>query len=201
MTVVWSVLIAYLLGSIPTGFLLVKWRRRVDIRTLGSGNIGATNVLREAGSWAGIAVLLVDAAKAYLAVWLAGLISQQSTVWMSTAAVTVMAGNAFPVFLGFRGGKAMATFVGAFVGIDPLPVAAALVVFVTTVAVTRYVSAGSMVAAASFPLAAWLIAHPPPEVISASVAAAALIIWRHKDNIRRLHAGAEDALSFGGKRG
>lgn len=200
MSAPWSVLLAYLLGSVPTGFLLVKWTKGADIRNLGSGNIGATNVLRVSGLRAGLAVLLIDAGKAYLAVWLAGVISGQSTAWMSGAAVAVMAGNAYPVFLGFRGGKAVATFLGAFGCLSPAPTAAALAVFLVTAAITRYVSAGSIVAAAAFPLAVWLIQRPAPEVVAASIAAAALILWRHRDNIRRLWAGAEHVFSLRGQR-
>src|SRR6185369_10134870 len=106
--------VAYLLGAIPFGYLLVKWKTGGDVRAAGSGNIGATNVLRTTGRAAGIATLLLDIAKGYLAVWLAARWTGQDPFWMSVAALAVMAGHAFPVFLKFKGGKAVASFVGAF---------------------------------------------------------------------------------------
>src|SRR5581483_7182424 len=109
-----ALVIAYLLGSIPFGYLLVKWRTGADVRTSGSGNIGATNVLRTTGRAAGVARLLLDIAKGYAAVWIAEILTGQSEFWMSAAAVVVMAGHAYPVFLKFQGGKAVASFVGAF---------------------------------------------------------------------------------------
>ncbi|HEY2014213.1 MAG TPA: glycerol-3-phosphate acyltransferase, partial [Bryobacteraceae bacterium] len=96
--------VAYLLGAIPFGYLLVKWKTGVDVRGAGSGNIGATNVLRTTGRGAGIATLLLDIAKGYFAVWLAGRLTDHSPVWMSLAALAVMAGHAYPVFLKFQGG-------------------------------------------------------------------------------------------------
>jgi glycerol-3-phosphate acyltransferase PlsY len=108
-----------------------------------------------------------------------------------------MAGHAFPVFLRFRGGKAMASFVGAFLRLTPLPLAAVLVVFVIVVAWTRYISMGSIVGAATFPLGVWLISQPPWPVVGASILAGAFIIYRHSSNIRRLHAGTENVFRFG----
>src|SRR6266853_3426207 len=105
---------AYLIGAIPFGFLLVKWTTGADIRASGSGNIGATNVLRTTGWKTGAATLALDMAKGYLAVWLAGRLTENSPLWMSAAALAVMAGHAFPVFLGGRGGKAVASFAGAW---------------------------------------------------------------------------------------
>src|SRR3954469_20375705 len=105
---------AYLLGAIPFGYLLVKWKTGGDVRAAGSGNIGATNVLRTTGTAAGIATLILDIAKGYLAVWLAAWLTGDSLVWISLAALAVMAGHAFPVFLKFNGGKAVAPFIGAF---------------------------------------------------------------------------------------
>ena len=191
---------AYLLGAIPFGFLLVKWKTGGDIRSSGSGNIGATNVLRTTGRAAGIITLLLDIGKGALSVWLADRITGGNIHWMSAAALAVMLGHAYPVFLKFRGGKAVATFVGAFLYLTPLALAAALLVFAGMVAWTRHVSLGSIVAAASFPLAVWLLLHPPLSVVLAAVAAGALIIFRHKANIVRLRAGTEHVLSFGGRR-
>jgi glycerol-3-phosphate acyltransferase PlsY len=192
--------IAYLLGAIPAGFLTVKLLAGEDVRSFGSGNIGATNVMRVAGIWAGLGVLLADVGKAYLAVWIAGRLSQHSLSWMSAAALAAMAGNAYPVFLKFQGGKTMATFVGGFLCVSPLPTGAAAVVFLVTTAITRYVSAGSILAAGSFPLAMFLIIHPPSELLAVSAAAGALVLWRHKENIQRLRAGTEHVLSLGIRR-
>src|ERR1700726_424716 len=118
-----SVLIAYLLGAIPFGYLLVKWKTGSDVRTSGSGNIGATNVMRTTGRAAGIATLLLDIAKGYGAVWIASRLTGDDAVWMSLSALAVMAGHAFPVFLGFKGGKAVASFVGAFLCLTPAALA------------------------------------------------------------------------------
>src|SRR5215831_386377 len=111
--------IAYLLGAIPFGYLLVRWKTGADVRGKGSGNIGATNVMRTTGRAAGIATLLLDIAKGYFAVWIAGRLTGQDTLWMSLAALAVMAGHAYPVFLGFKGGKAVASFIGAFLYLVP----------------------------------------------------------------------------------
>src|SRR5215467_10756106 len=191
---------AYLLGAIPFGYLLVKWKTGGDIRAAGSGNIGATNVLRTTGRAAGIATLLLDIAKGYFAVWLAGRLTADNVWWTSAAALAVMAGHAFPVFLGFKGGKAVASFVGAFLRLTPIPLAAVLVVFVITVAVTRHISVGSIVGAATFPFAVWLILHPAPPIVIAALIAGAFIVYRHKENIRRLHAGTEHVFTFGSRK-
>src|ERR1700761_7011197 len=121
--------IAYLLGAIPFGYLLVRWKTGTDVRSKGSGNIGATNVLRTTGRAAGIATLLLDIAKGYAAVWIAGRLTGQEPIWMSLAALAVMAGHAFPVFLGFKGGKAVASFIGAFLCLTPLGLLCVLIVF------------------------------------------------------------------------
>src|SRR5881227_1234734 len=105
---------AYLIGAIPFGFLLVRWKTGGDIRAAGSGNIGATNVLRTTGRIAGFATLLLDMAKGYLAVWIAARLSQHEPLWMAAAALSVVLGHSYPVFLKFKGGKAVASFVGAF---------------------------------------------------------------------------------------
>ncbi len=199
MNSLFALLLAYLLGAIPFGYLLVKLRTGGDVRSSGSGNIGATNVLRTAGRAAGIATLLLDIAKGYLAVWLAARLTQGSEAWMSLAALCVMAGHAFPVFLKFKGGKAVASCIGAFGYLTPLPLAGALVVWVVTVGVTRYVSLGSVLAAGSLPLGVWLISHRSLPVLGAAGLAAIFIIWRHKANLRRLRDGTEHVLSLGGR--
>ncbi|HEV3198297.1 MAG TPA: glycerol-3-phosphate 1-O-acyltransferase PlsY [Bryobacteraceae bacterium] len=190
--------IAYLLGAIPFGYLLVKWKTGTDVRGAGSGNIGATNVLRTTGRVAGVTTLLLDIAKGYLAVWIAGRLTDQNPWWMSASALAVMAGHAFPVFLRFQGGKAVASFVGAFLCLTPMALAAVLVVFVVTVAGTRHISMGSIVGAATFPLGVWLILQPPLPVIAASVVAGAFIIYRHSSNLQRLRSGEEHKFRFGG---
>ena len=195
-----ALLIAYLLGAIPFGYLLVKWKTGADVRATGSGNIGATNVLRTTGRGAGIATLLLDIAKGYAAVWIAGRLTGESAFWMSAAALAVMAGHAFPIFLGFQGGKAVASFVGAFLYLTPLPMLAVLVIFAAVVAWSRQISLGSIVAAITFPLAVWLILLPPFSILAASLIAAVFIVYRHKTNIRRLREGTEHTLTWGVRR-
>jgi acyl phosphate:glycerol-3-phosphate acyltransferase len=192
--------LAYLLGAIPFGYLLVRWKTGTDVRAKGSGNIGATNVLRTTGRMAGVVTLLLDIAKGYLAVWLAGWWSSNDPWWTSGAALAVMAGHAFPVFLGFHGGKAVASFVGAFLRLTPTPLLLALLIFVVVVAWTRYISLGSVCAAAVFPLGVWLLLLPPFPVVASALIAGAFIIYRHSSNIRRLQAGTENVFSFGGRR-
>jgi len=189
---------AYLVGAIPFGWLLVKWKTGRDVRSAGSGNIGATNVLRTTGRALGVLTLALDIAKGYFAVWLAGRLTGGSAAWMSVAALAVMAGHAYPVFLKFRGGKAVASFVGAFLCLAPLPLLVVLALFVLVVAKTRYISLGSIIAAVALPFAVWFVAHAALPAIAASAVGGAFIIWRHKDNIGRLRAGTEHALSLGG---
>jgi len=196
-TAVLGLAIAYLLGDIPFGYLLVKLTTGGDVRASGSGNIGATNVLRTTGRAAGVATLLLDIAKGYLAVWLEGQLTGGNVEWMSAAVLAVMLGHSYPVFLRFRGGKAMASFVGAWLCLAPLPLAAVLVVFVAMVAWTRHISLGSIIGAGTFPLAVWLIEHPPAVVVGAAVLSGALIIYRHRENIARLRGGNESIFSFG----
>ena len=195
-----ALLLAYLLGAIPFGYLLVRMLAGTDIREAGSGNIGATNVLRTTGRAAGIATLLLDGLKGYLAVYLAARLTHGDPLWTSLAALAVMAGHAYPVFLKFRGGKAVATFIGAYLFLTPLPLLAVLVVFVATVAATRFISLGSILAAGTFPLAVWLIDHPGLPLVASAVFSGAFIVYRHQDNLRRLHAGTERVFQFSGKR-
>ena len=191
-----AVIVAYLLGGIPFGYFLVRSTTGRDVREQGSGNIGATNVLRTTGKAAGIATLVLDMLKGLLAVWLASWLTDGSVIWMSLAALAVMAGHAFPVFLKFQGGKAVATFIGAFLYLTPVPLLAVLVVFLMIVSMTHYISAGSIMAAATFPLGVWLILHPPPIVVIVSIFAAILIVYRHKSNLDRIKDGTEVAFSW-----
>ena len=196
MTGLLVIVIAYLIGGIPFGYLLVRLTTGKDVRSSGSGNIGATNVLRTTGRAAGLATLLLDVAKGFFAVWLAAKMTDADPLWMSLAALAVMAGHAFPVFLKFQGGKAVASFIGAFLYLTPLPLAAVLVLFVITVAATRAISVGSIMAAGTFPLGVWLILHPPAPVLIASLIAGAFIVYRHKSNMERLHAGTENRFTW-----
>ncbi|MDE3196701.1 MAG: glycerol-3-phosphate 1-O-acyltransferase PlsY [Acidobacteriota bacterium] len=191
-----SVVLAYLIGTVPFGLIVVKVTTGKDVRTSGSGNIGATNVLRTTGRVAGVLTLFLDIGKAFFAVWLADWLSGGNVLWMSFAALAVLLGHAFPVWLNFQGGKAVASFVGAFAYLTPVPLLAVIVIFVGLVAWTRYLSLGSIVAAGLFPVACWMILHPEWPVHLASVAAAALIIWRHKSNIERIRAGNENVFRF-----
>ncbi len=200
MTVLLVLVIAYLVGAIPFGFLLVKWKTGGDIRAAGSGNIGATNVLRTTGRAAGVVTLLLDIAKGYAAVWMAGRLTAEDPLWTSAAALAVMAGHAFPVFLRFQGGKAVASFLGAFLRLTPWAVLAVLVVFVGVVAWTRHISMGSIVAAACLPLAVWLLVKPPLPAVVAAFLAAAFIIYRHSSNVQRLREGKEHVFTFGSGR-
>jgi glycerol-3-phosphate acyltransferase PlsY len=198
-----AVVIAYFLGAIPFGYLVVKLSIGKDVRAEGSGNIGATNVLRTAGRVQGVVTLALDIAKGYLAVWIAAELTASAPastpLWTSAAALAVMAGHSFPIFLRFQGGKAVACFVGAFLYLTPEPMIATLVLFVVVVAGTGYISAASVIAAGTFPLGVWLILHPPLEVVAASLIAGVFIVYRHKANLERIHAGTERVFRWGPK--
>jgi glycerol-3-phosphate acyltransferase PlsY len=194
MTGLLAIVAAYLIGGIPFGYLLVKLTTGKDVRASGSGNIGATNVLRTTGKGVAVATLLLDIAKGFVSVWIAAMLTDDDPWWTSAAALAVMAGHAYPVFLKFKGGKAVASFIGAFLYLTPLALFAVLIVFVIAVAATRHISAGSVLAAGTFPLAVWLILHPPAPVLIASLIAGAFIVMRHRANIQRLHAGTESVF-------
>jgi len=200
MTPLLALVSAYLIGAIPFGYLIVKWKTGADVRASGSGNIGATNVLRTTGRAAGIVTLLLDIAKGFVAVWLAGNLTGGSIHWMSAAALAVMAGHAFPIFLKFQGGKAVASFIGAYLYLAPVPLLAVLIVWAGTVLYTRYVSLGSILAAGTFPLAVWLFMQPPLSLVGAAIVSGAFIIYRHRANIARIRAGTEHVLSFGSRK-
>lgn len=191
-------LAAYLIGGIPFGYLLVRLRTGQDVRAVGSGNIGATNVLRATGPVFGVITLLLDIAKGWFAVWLTARFTANDPAWMSAATVAVVLGHAFPVYLKFKGGKAVASFVGAALALAPAALGATLIVFVAVVAVTRYISLGSILGAALYPLAVWLLYHPGWAVMASSLFCGAFIVWRHRSNIDRLRAGTENVFRFGG---
>ena len=193
-------LAAYLLGGVPFGYLLVRLKTGKDVRSMGSGNIGATNVLRTTGRALGVVTLLLDIAKGYFAVWIMLRSTGGNIAWASAAAVAVLLGHAFPVFLKFKGGKAVASYVGAFLCLAPVPLLACTVIFVLVVGSTRYISLGSVLGATLFPLAVFLILHPPWPMIAAAIFSSGLVVWRHSANIARLRAGTENVFSFGGKK-
>lgn len=213
------VAVSYLLGSIPFGYLLVRIFRKEDVRLTGSGNIGATNVARTGSKGLGVATLLLDASKGYAAVmfafWLAeryrfgsqfspdlydrsatpAFNSQTVFLLAALAAFVAILGHVFTVWLRFKGGKGVATAAGSFIALAPRAMLVVFVLFILIVALTRYVSLGSVVAGAAFPICVWWLG--PSERASAPIllliaASSVLIILRHKDNIRRLLAGTEN---------
>lgn len=194
---------AYLLGSISFGLLLVRLTRGIDVRSIGSGNPGATNALRAAGPAVGVAVLALDIAKGFLpvAVGRAVEVPEGGLAWIAAAAVV---GHVFPLWHRFRGGKGVATAAGALTALAPWPMLAAFVLFLVTVASTRIVSLGSVLAALSAPLF-WVAggrlgwwSPPPTMALAGCVTISLLVLWRHQDNLRRLSRGEEPRL--GGSR-
>jgi glycerol-3-phosphate acyltransferase PlsY len=194
---------AYLLGSIPFGLLLGKLLGGRDVRSAGSGNIGATNVARVAGPIAGVLTLLLDAAKGALAVFLAARLSEQSSTWMMIAGLCALVGHCFPVWLGFRGGKGVATAAGVFLVLSPPSFLGAALLFFLVVLYWRFVSLGSISAAAAMPLLIhffWAPHHAPPYAVTfGSLAAALLIVYKHDANIQRMVQGDEPKFSFSKK--
>ena len=194
------VVISYLLGSIPTGYLLVRLFRNQDIRSVGSGNIGATNVLRSGGKGLGAATFLLDVLKGAAAVLLAGWIAPQMATAFpprdieALAAVVAVIGHMFPVWLSFRGGKGVATGFGVFLVAAPWAAIASIVLFAIVLTLTRYVSLASILGAGSFPVFAWFLVHgeKPAFFIAAQIIVALLIIVKHHANIRRLLTGTEN---------
>ena len=188
-------LIAYLMGAIPFGYLLVK-AQGADIRSVGSGNIGATNVFRKS-RWAGILTLVLDTTKGYLAVLLAGWMGGELQ-WQCMAAVFAILGHIFTPFLGFKGGKGVAAGCGAYLALSPLPAATTLIVFALVMALTRYVSLASILAAAAFPVLAYVFKEPIPVIVAAAIGSA-LIVAKHHGNIRRLVSGTENKFALGNR--
>jgi acyl phosphate:glycerol-3-phosphate acyltransferase len=209
------VVVSYLLGSIPFGYLLVRIFHGMDVRTTGSGNIGATNVARTGSKRLAIATLLLDGCKGYCAVLLATYLFNRvffnlddpiillahdrfSVAICAVASLSAVIGHMFPVWLRFKGGKGVATAAGAFAALAPRALLLALAAFVVVVALTRYVSLGSIVAAVSFPIFFCLISPAVRTnyvVLFSTVLASLLIIVRHRGNIRRLRAGTEHRFS------
>ncbi|HYN84272.1 MAG TPA: glycerol-3-phosphate 1-O-acyltransferase PlsY [Pyrinomonadaceae bacterium] len=205
MTNLLVILVAYLLGSIPFGYLVVRARGGGDVRETGSGGTGATNVTRRAGRAAGVLTLALDAAKGVAAVVLARhLLTDDFGVnwWVAAAAIACVAGHVFPVWLGFRGGKGVATGLGVFLSLAPLAVLCVGVVFVAVVWATRYVSLGSVTAAALLPACVWLAERVRPQgdarapLVATALVGGALVLFMHRANIGRLLKGTESKLKL-----
>jgi glycerol-3-phosphate acyltransferase PlsY len=180
---------AYLIGSIPFALLLARRWRVADLRLVGSGNLGAANVMRASGVTAGVLVALLDMAKGAASVWLAERFTT-STVMPAAAGVAAIVGHIYPVWLRFRGGKGVATACGVFSVLTPIAVPPALVIFVAVAWLTKYISLGSILASLALPPLAYVTGSPGPAVVAASVAAA-LIIFRHRSNLTRLRTRTE----------
>lgn len=195
---------AYLLGSIPFGLLLGRLFGTADIRKAGSGNIGATNVARVAGPGAGVLTLVLDVGKGAVGVLMAERLASGSALWVMVAGICALLGHCFPVWLGFRGGKGVATAAGVFLVLCPLALLGAVILFVLVVIYWRFVSLGSISAAAAMPLLVylfWAPHHAPPLVVTfGSLAAALLIVYKHDGNIQRLVQGNEPKFSFSKKK-
>ncbi|MGA1983171.1 MAG: glycerol-3-phosphate 1-O-acyltransferase PlsY [Acidobacteriaceae bacterium] len=195
-----SISIAYLLGSIPFGYLLVRIFRKQDIREQGSGNIGATNVARSGSKGLGLATLLLDLGKAYAGVMIAKHLAPGLVDIAVAAAVAAVVGHVFPVWLGFRGGKGVASALGVLLALTWPAGVAVFLVFVVVLALTRYVSLASIVGSVAFPLfGLYFVAYRTPMVLFGFVFIPLLVIVKHHENIRRLLNGTESR--FGSKPG
>ncbi len=187
-------LFGYLLGSLPLGFLIARAQSGVDLRRVGSGNVGATNVYRSAGRSLGVLVMLVDVLKGACSVWLARLLFGGATEHAATiAGLGAVVGHIYPVWLRFVGGKGVAVACGVFAVLAPVATAAAALVFLATTAATRYVSLGSVLATVTLPAVEWSWRGLEP-VTAVAVAAAGLILFRHRGNLVRLARGTERRL-------
>ncbi len=197
MALLTTAITSYLLGSIPFGYLLVRLFHDRDIRETGSGNIGATNVARTSRAL-GAATLLLDALKGFAAAALARHFHPDATaLFVAAAALFAIVGHMFPIWLGFRGGKGVATALGSFLCVAPKSVLVMLVIFVILVAAFRYISLGSVVAAFCFPFLVWQMEHPGRNPMWLITIACALVIFRHHENIGRLLRGSENPLRLG----
>ncbi len=186
----------YLVAAIPTGVVLTRLMGLEDVRSKGSGNIGATNVYRVAGKLPGVLTLVGDILKGFLPLLAVKLWLAPTPLQLGLAGVVAIVGHCYPVYLRFKGGKGVATALGIFLVLDPPALLGGCVVFLLAVALSRYISLGSVLAAVAVPLLTFLLARPLPLVLSAC-AIGALIVWRHRENLRRLFAGTEN--QFGAK--
>ena len=193
LTVLLLVVTAYLIGSVPFALILARRLGTGDLRRVGSGNLGAANVLRASGVRAGVTVMLLDIAKGAGSVML---VQRFDTGAVTAAAgLAAIAGHVFPVWLRFRGGKGVATACGVFSILTPLAVGPALAVFLSAVWMTRYISVGSILASVALPPIAYATGSPAP-VLAAAVAASTLILIRHRTNLARVLAGTEQRIGL-----
>ena len=184
---------AYLLGSVPTGYLL-GYFAGVDVRRAGSGNVGATNVARVAGKRLGLLTLLGDAAKGFAPVFIA-LRMDLDAETTGLVALAAFLGHLYPIFLKFKGGKGVATALGALSALAPAATGVLLLVFLTVALTTRIVSLASILAAGITPVAIWILAYPTPWV-GVTLLMTLMIVWRHRENIQRLLSGAEPKFTL-----
>lgn len=205
MEVLLYLLLAYLLGSIPTAVWIGNAVRGIDVRDHGSGNAGATNTIRVLGTGIGIVVLLIDMLKGWFAVFFLSLVSLPEAPFVSLdylkimMAMAAVLGHVFPIFAGFRGGKGVATFLGTALGIFPLTFLCAIGVFLAVFIPSRYVSLGSITSAITMPVIAYWVFHEPLPSIIFALIVAIVIPLTHKQNIHRLLKGEEKRLSFSKK--
>ena len=182
------VLLGYFIGSIPFALVLARYRG-LDLRKIGSGNLGAANVLRASGATAGVVVAVLDIGKGALSVLLVDQLSDGPAL-PAMAGLAAIVGHIYPIWLRFRGGKGVATACGVFAVLTPLAAAPAFAIFIATVWITRYISLGSVIASVVLPPVAYVTGSPPP-VVASAVAASILIVFRHRSNLARLASGTE----------
>ena len=184
-----GVVVAYLIGSVPFALIIAKRWGEPDLRRIGSGNLGAANVLRSSGVTAGVLVALLDVGKGIAGVLLAARLDGSNTA-PAVAGFAAIVGHIYPVWLRFRGGKGVATACGVFTALAPIAVPPALAVFLVSAWLTKYISVGSVLASAALPPIAYAMGMPTP-IVAAAVAAAALIVFRHRSNLARVWLGTE----------
>jgi len=187
-----AIVVAYLMGSIPFALFAARRWSGADLRNSGSGNLGATNVMRVSGISAGLIVAALDMAKGAVSVFMAQRLAGSDAA-PAMAAFAAVVGHVYPVWLRFRGGKGVATAFGAFAALAPLAAVPALAVFVIAASATKYISLGSVVASLSLPPLAYFLGSGPAVVVAA-IAAAALIVFRHRSNLDRVRTGTERRL-------
>lgn len=208
MQLILMIVISYLMGSIPTSIIAGKLLKNLDIRTVGSGNAGATNAFRILGPTAGTIVLLIDMAKGFIpVVWISQLGIADGPAWepiiyQLIAGLSAMFGHIWTIFAGFKGGKGVGTAAGMLLGLTPLTIGICLLVFIVTVAITRYVSLGSILAALTFLIVTLVRKYAlgvaiPDALLIISIFIPALIIYTHRANIQRLLKGEENKMKFG----
>ncbi|MEW6618107.1 MAG: glycerol-3-phosphate 1-O-acyltransferase PlsY [bacterium] len=189
MEIILVIIFSYLIGAIPTAYIIGRIFGKVDIRTVGSGNVGASNVYRIVGKTAGISVLIIDILKGFLPIYLVNLLAF-ATIYQIMAGLGAIIGHIWTIFLKFKGGKGVATGLGVFLGLTPIPVLIALLVFLLVVAISRYISIGSIIAAILIPVLL-LFFKEEPEIIIFALVISWLIVIRHIPNIKRLITGQE----------